>query len=162
MTLYHGSNIEIKVPKIIQSKRLLDFGTGFYLTSDYEQAAKWAVRTINRRETGTPTISVFNIADTELENLDILVFEATNKEWLRYISQSRSNNLVRDSYDIVIGPVANDQAIRTVNNYLKGYLTEDIAIQLLLPQNLKDQYVFKTEKALSVLKFEEVKLVWND
>lgn len=159
MTLYHGSNIEIKVPKIIQSKRLLDFGTGFYLTSDYEQAAKWAVRTINRRETGTPTISVFNIADTELENLDILVFEATNKEWLRYISQSRSNNLVRDSYDIVIGPVANDQAIRTVNNYLKGYLTEDIAIQLLLPQNLKDQYVFKTEKALSVLKFEEVKLV---
>lgn len=108
MTLYHGSNIEIKVPKIIQSKRLLDFGTGFYLTSDYEQAAKWAVRTTNRRETGTPTISVFNIADTELENLDILVFEATNKEWLRYISQNRSNNLVRDSYDIVIGPVAND------------------------------------------------------
>lgn len=159
MTLYHGSNIEIKVPKIIQSKRLLDFGTGFYLTSDYEQAAKWAVRTTNRRETGTPTISVFNIADSELENLDILVFEAANKEWLRYISQSRSNNLVRDSYDIVIGPVANDQAIRTVNNYLKGYLTEDIAIQLLLPQNLKDQYVFKTEKALSVLKFEEVKLV---
>lgn len=159
MTLYHGSNIEIKVPKIIQSKRLLDFGTGFYLTSDYEQAAKWAVRTTNRRETGTPTISVFNIADTELENLDILVFEATNKEWLRYISQNRSNNLVRDSYDIVIGPVANDQAIRTVNNYLKGYLTEDIAIQLLLPQNLKNQYVFKTEKALSVLKFEEVKLV---
>lgn len=159
MTLYHGSNIEIKVPKIIQSKRLLDFGTGFYLTSDYEQAAKWAVRTTNRRETGTPTISVFNIADTELENLDILVFEATNKEWLRYISQNRSNNLVRDSYDIVIGPVANDQAIRTVNNYLKGYLTEDIAVQLLLPQNLKNQYVFKTEKALSVLKFEEVKLV---
>lgn len=67
--------------------------------------------------------------------------------------------MVRDSYDIIIGPVANDQAIRTVNNYLKGYLTEDIAIQLLLPQNSKDQYVFKTEKALSVLKFEEVKLV---
>lgn len=61
MTLYHGSNIEIKVPKIIQSKRLLDFGTGFYLTSDYEQAAKWAVRTANRRETGTPTIKTVRI-----------------------------------------------------------------------------------------------------
>ena len=34
--LYHGSNIEVKEPKIIESKRLLDFGTGFYLTSDYE------------------------------------------------------------------------------------------------------------------------------
>ena len=38
MVLYHGSNIEVKEPKIIKSKRLLDFGTGFYLTSDYEQA----------------------------------------------------------------------------------------------------------------------------
>ena len=60
---------------------------------------------------------------------------------------------------IVAGPVANDQAIRTVNNYLKGYFTEDIAIQLLLPQKLKDQYVFKTEKALSILKFNEVKFI---
>lgn len=55
--------------------------------------------------------------------------------------------------------MANDQAIRTVNNYLKGYFTEDIAIQLLLPQKLKDQYVFKTEKALSILKFNEVKFI---
>jgi hypothetical protein len=29
ITLYHGSNIKIKEPKIITSKRLLDFGTGF-------------------------------------------------------------------------------------------------------------------------------------
>lgn len=57
------------------------------------------------------------------------------------------------------GPVANDQAVRTVNNYLKGYFDEEIAIRLLLPQNLKDQYVFKTDKALSVLEFHEVKLV---
>ena len=57
------------------------------------------------------------------------------------------------SYDLVIGPVANDQAIRTVNNYLKGYFDENIAIQLLLPQKLKDQYAFKTEKALSMLEF---------
>lgn len=71
----------------------------------------------------------------------------------------RTNKSARDNYDIVIGPVANDQAIRTVNNYLKGYFTEDIAIQLLLLQRLKDQYVLKTEKALSFLKFDEVKKV---
>ena len=38
MILYHGSNVEVKEPKIIKTKRLLDFGTGFYLTSDFEQA----------------------------------------------------------------------------------------------------------------------------
>ena len=82
-----------------------------------------------------------------------------NKEWLRYISLNRTSKLAEDFYDLVIGPVANDQAIRTVNNYLKGYFDEDIAIKLLLPQNLKDQYAFKTEKALSILEFCEVKFV---
>ncbi len=36
MIFYHGSNIEVKSPKLILSKRLLDFGAGFYLTTDFE------------------------------------------------------------------------------------------------------------------------------
>ena len=40
MTLYHGSNVEVNDPKLIPTKRLLDFGAGFYLTSDFEQAKK--------------------------------------------------------------------------------------------------------------------------
>lgn len=159
MILYHGSNVEVSEPKIIKSKRLLDFGTGFYLTTDYEQVKKWAVRTVNRREEGVPVISVFSIDENELAKLNILSFEKADKGWLRYISANRTNTSAEDSYDIVIGPVANDQAIRTINNFLKGYFSEDIAIQLLLPQNLKDQYAFKTDKALSVLKFNEVKFV---
>ena len=159
MILYHGSNVEVRNPQIIPSKRLLDFGTGFYLTSDFEQAKKWAMRTTNRREEGQPIISVFEVKENLLDELSILKFEAANKEWLRYISTNRTDKSAKDSYDVVIGPVANDQAIRTVNNYIKRYFTEDIAIQLLLPQKLKDQYAFKTEKALSKLKFSEVKFV---
>ncbi|MGN0735766.1 MAG: DUF3990 domain-containing protein [Anaerovoracaceae bacterium] len=157
MILYHGSNLEVKEPKIIKSKRLLDFGTGFYLTTDYEQAKKWALRTTSRREEGTPSITIFSFDENELDKLDVLTFEGPNKEWLRYISANRTDKAAGDSYDIVMGPVANDQAIRTVNNYLKGYFDEEIAIQLLLPQNLKDQVVFKTEKALAMLKYNEVK-----
>ena len=157
MILYHGSNMEIREPKIIKSKRLLDFGTGFYLTSDFEQAKKWAIRTTNRREEGEPLISVFELKD--LDGLNTLTFDSANKEWLKYISINRTDKTAVDVYDVVIGPVANDQAIRTVNNYIKGYFTEDIAIQLLLPQNLKDQYTFKTEAALSKLEFKEVSRV---
>ncbi|MCD8124458.1 MAG: DUF3990 domain-containing protein [Lachnospiraceae bacterium] len=54
MILYYGSNVEVKTPRIIPSKRLLDFGTGFYLTSDYGQAKRWAERTAAGRETGVP------------------------------------------------------------------------------------------------------------
>ena len=38
MILYHGSNVEVNDPKLIPTKRLLDFGAGFYLTSDFEEA----------------------------------------------------------------------------------------------------------------------------
>ena len=58
---------------------------------------------------------------------------------------------------LLLGQWQNDQAIRTVNDFLKGRFSEDIAIQLLLPQNLKDQYAFKTERAISILKLVEVK-----
>ena len=43
MIVFHGSNLEVKNPRLIPSKRLLDFGAGFYLTSDFEQAKKWAI-----------------------------------------------------------------------------------------------------------------------
>ena len=155
MILYHGSNLVIKEPKLISSKRLLDFGMGFYLTSDLEQAKRWAVRTAKNRAEGQATVSVFEADEILFSKLNSLHFDKADREWLRYISANRTGAKVREDYDVIIGPVANDQAIRTVNNYLKGYFSEDIAIQLLLPQKLKDQYTFKTEKALTVLRFKE-------
>lgn len=47
MLLYHGSNIEVSNPQILESDRCLDFGKGFYLTSSFEQAKRWVDRTEN-------------------------------------------------------------------------------------------------------------------
>ena len=157
MLLYHGSNIVVREPKILKSQRFLDFGAGFYMTSDFEQARKWAVRTAARREEGVATISVFEINDDYVDRVKVLTFARPDREWLRYITAHRTGNPPDDDYDMVVGPVANDQAIRTVNNYLKGYFPEDVAIKLLLPQKLKDQYLFRTEKALKLLVFKEAK-----
>lgn len=77
MTLYHCSNIAVQFPHLLKIQRALDFGKGFYTTSDFEQARKWTERTTRIRQ--------------------------------------------------------------------------------FLPQMLKDQYTFKTEKALSLLRFIEVK-----
>ncbi|MBP5283396.1 MAG: DUF3990 domain-containing protein, partial [Treponema sp.] len=46
MLLYHGSNVEVLNPQILESDRRLDFGKGFYLTSSYEQAKRWAELTL--------------------------------------------------------------------------------------------------------------------
>lgn len=138
----------------------VDDGAGFYLTSDLEQASKWASRTTANREFGEPVVSIFCVEDNALNDLNNLVFNKANVEWLRYISANRTGkNMDNNVYAVVTGPVANDQAIRTVNNYLKGYFSEDIAIQLLLPQRLKDQYSFRTERALDILEYVEVKRV---
>ena len=157
LILFHGSNMEIHRPRLLPSRRLLDFGPGFYLTSDFEQAGRWAVRTTGNRKEGIPSVSVFEIDETVIKTLNVLSFDQADADWLHYVSANRTGKIVEDPYDIVIGPVANDQAIRTVNNYLKGYFPENIAIQLLLPQKLKDQYTFKTEKALGSLRFVEVR-----
>ena len=155
MLLYHGSNVVVYEPKIIKSQRFLDFGAGFYMTSDFEQARKWAVRTAARREEGVATISVFELSDDYVDRVKVRTFARPDRDWLRYITVHRTGNPPADDYDMVVGPVANDQAIRTVNNYLKGYFPEEVAIKLLLPQKLKDQYLFRTEKALSLLAFKE-------
>ncbi len=55
MLLYHGSNIQVSNPQIIESDRRLDFGKGFYLTSSYEQAKHWADLTVKRRGNGKRT-----------------------------------------------------------------------------------------------------------
>jgi hypothetical protein len=157
MLLYHGSNVVVYEPKIIKSQRFLDFGAGFYMTSDFEQARKWAVRTAARREEGVATISVFELSDDYVDRVKVRTFARPDRDWLRYITVHRTGNPPADDYDMVVGPVANDQAIRTVNNYLKGYFPEEVAIKLLLPQKLKDQYLFRTEKALDLLVFKEAK-----
>ena len=38
MQIYHGGFMEIEVPKILKSSHAMDFGTGFYTTTSFEQA----------------------------------------------------------------------------------------------------------------------------
>ena len=156
MKLYHGSNVPVEIPKILLSKKAKDFGTGFYLSSDFEQTKKWANNVTNRRGVGKPLVSVYEVNEKYLKNLDILEFKYPNNEWLHFISDNRKNIYVGKDYDIVIGPVANDNTMPVINLFVSGFLDEEYAIKMLLPQKLKDQYTFKTEKALQLLKFTEV------
>jgi len=42
MLLYHGTNTRFETPRIIAPNRALDFGSGFYTTSNKKQAEDWA------------------------------------------------------------------------------------------------------------------------
>ena len=156
MILYHGSNIVVEKPKILQSDRRLDFGTGFYLTSSYEQAERWAFLTVKRRGVGQPIITSYDFDKKLLSTLKVTKFEEASAEWLKFVSNNRNIRDFKDESDIVIGPVANDKTMPVIKLYFSGIYDEDETIKRLLPQKLKDQYAFKSEKALEALVFSEV------
>ena len=158
MKLYHGSNIEVTHPIILTSDRKLDFGSGFYLTSSYEQASRWAKLTTQRRESGEETISVFEFDESKTTDLKILQFKNADREWLEYVTSNRKNLEIKDNdYDIIIGPVANDKTMPVISLYFSGIYNIEETIKRLLTQKLHDQYTFKTDTALKSLKFLEVR-----
>jgi hypothetical protein len=56
-------------------------------------------------------------------------------------------------YDVVIGAVANDDVMPTIQALLGGFLTEEGALLALKTKKLVDQYCMKSETALALLKF---------
>lgn len=52
MILYHGSNMTVEKLRLIKQNRYLDFGFGFYTTTNRDQAVNFAQKVTDRRKTG--------------------------------------------------------------------------------------------------------------
>lgn len=159
MTLYHGSSIAVQVPQLQPLVRALDFGRAFYLTSDFDQASRWAKTTALRRGDGAATVSSYAVDASALTGLRVRKFDGPTVEWLRFVSRNRNERIDDSGLDVVIGPVANDNTMPVLNLFFKGAYTEEEALRRLLPQRLKNQYAFKTEQAIKCLSFIEAKEV---
>lgn len=57
-----------------------------------------------------------------------------------------------NKYDLVIGPVADDDIIVLFRTFVNGLIDIDTLIKELTDKELTDQYSFHTEKALQYLK----------
>ena len=156
MILFHGSNVEVSSPHLMPQTRALDFGRAFYLTSDVDQASKWAQTSVLRRGEGNALVSVYELNDEVFAQLNVLRFVAPDADWLRYVTDNRMGRASEADYDIVVGPVANDNTMPVLNLFFKGAYSEEETLCRLLPQRLKDQYAFKTENALLCLRYREV------
>lgn len=156
MILYHGSNMIVKEPKLIEQNRLLDFGNGFYTTTNKEQVEAFSKKVASKRG-GKPIINIYEFNENYEENLYIKEFPSPNGEWIDFVSDHRNGIYKGDKYDIIIGAVANDDVYRTLQIYSTGLLSKEQALEALKVKKLFNQYVFTTEKALSCLKFIEAK-----
>jgi hypothetical protein len=156
MTLYHGSNLIVNTPNLTLSRKNLDFGIGFYTTVNKEQAVAFAQKVMIRKDQQNQFVNVYDFnLETGESVLDILTFTAPDKSWLDYVHQNRRGLYIGKIYDLVIGPVANDDVFATLIVYEQGILNVEQTLETLKVKDLYSQYVFKTEKALSLLKYTD-------
>ena len=156
MLIYHGSNIAVEKPMLMEQTRGLDFGPGFYLTTNETQAVRFAEIVKNRRKSGIATVSVYDFDIDSAENkLSICRFKLADSNWLQFVSENRLKTYDGLVYDVVIGAVANDTVMPTIQAFLGGFLSEEATLITLKTSKNTDQLCFKTNNALSLLQFKK-------
>ncbi|WP_337385651.1 DUF3990 domain-containing protein [Prevotella sp.] len=155
MKLYHGTNIDFDHIDINKSKPNKDFGRGFYLSADYEQAKNMADIKVEQMETGMPLVQEYSISEIEMKSLKCMTFDDYTEEWAKFILLNRNNPsaVPAHDYDIVIGPIADDR----VGVQLWKYESQLIDLPTLIKRlkymkGITFQYFFGTERAIKLLK----------
>lgn len=153
--LYHGSTVTVRKPSLRLGRSNADFGKGFYTTSNYEQAVRWAHIKQEREEASRAVVSVYEFDETlmDREDLSIRRFNGADEPWLYFVTDCRKSR--KHDYDLVQGPVANDKVFTTVNLFESGVLSAEAAILQLKAYKTYDQLSFHTGKVIGALRFVE-------
>lgn len=163
MLLYHGSNTDIKGIDLAMCRPYKDFGRGFYLTVMREQAEKMAKR-VAKIYGGSPILNVFELDDSFMTSNDLHIKDfgsETSEEWARFIMNNRNRKYndfsdpecnFDNKYDIVIGPIANDDMAVLFRQYENGLISFEHMVNGMIYKKTTNQYSFHTERAVSFLK----------
>ena len=177
--LYHGSYAPVPSIDLAFGEEGKDFGKGFYVTTDKEQAVSFIRLSVRKAiaagkvppQTSSGFLSVyrFHAADKQLQ----YEFETTNRQWLQFVAGNRLRDFsgIRSpeqllqilESNVIGGKIANDATNRVLVTYMAGTLgdmnDEDLirlTVKRLKPEVLKDQWCFKTTLAVSCLETVEV------
>jgi hypothetical protein len=154
MIVYHGSDGIVEKPVLRVPNRTLDFGAGFYTTTNKTQAVSFAAKVMLRNGARTKYVSMYEINVAEMERtLDVLKFDTPNADWLDFVFANRQGIYDGKQYDVVIGAVANDTIYRVFSLFEVGLLTREETLARLKIRQLYNQVTFCTAMALSHLRY---------
>lgn len=143
--IYHGSNVVVPNPKILINGYYKDFGYGFYCTNLKKQATRWALT-----KKGASVVNHYSYIEDK--NLKSLCYTEMTEEWLQFVVDCRRG--IEHDYDIVEGPMADDQIWDYVEDYIIGKISKAAFWELVRFKYPTHQIVFHTEEALKTLSFE--------
>lgn len=157
MKVYHGSIERVEQPEMRKSNRTLDYGSGFYTTTSYEQAEAWVRRKMSEQKADLGYVNTYEFDKDSVNDICLLEFEQPNEEWVDFVMKNRTRKDFKHNYDIVYGPVANDRVYAAFALYEGGLIDVKTLIADLKTYKLIDQYLFHTEKSLRTITFIEAK-----
>jgi hypothetical protein len=150
MIVYHGSTEIIKSPDVLHSFCTLDFGKGFYLTTNREQAERWARRKADLMHKNLAYVNVYEMSE-DTANLNVKTFAEDLLEWIDFVHDCRDGKTNYMSYDIIIGKVADDKIFRVVDLYHSGIWDKERAIREIKVYPDYDQIAFITQESIDKL-----------
>lgn len=154
--IYHASIEIVEKPEIRQPNRSLDCGSGFYATTSLVQAKKLVERRMKGRGVPVGYVNVYDLDDTAIKHMNLLLFERPTEEWVNFVMRNRTDRDFTHDYDIVYGPVADDSVYTQFALYEGGIISMPTLIQELKTYKLVDQYLFHTERSLTAIQFMDL------
>ena len=133
MILYHGSNVEIHSIDLSKSLRGKDFGLGFYLSEDKQQAEEMATFKALQYG-GTPIVNAFEFDEKLMKDFifNVKRFDEYSLEWAKFIF---------------------DRVGVQIRNLIENNITIDVFLQRLkYIKGITFQYYFGSQQAVNQLK----------
>lgn len=92
MILYHGSNVAIDVIDLSKSRPGKDFGKGFYLSAEKQQAIEMAESKVAFLG-GEPIVTEFEFDSNIIASgkLNVKTFNEYSEDWARFVYDNREN-----------------------------------------------------------------------
>lgn len=150
MIVYHGSSEIVMRPDVQHSYRELDFGKGFYVTTNLEQAERWARRKADLMHKDQAYVNVYEMSN-DTAKLRVKTFADDLLEWIDFVCDCRDGKINYMSFDIISGKVANDKVYRVVDLYHTGIWDKERAIQEIKVYPEYDQIAFITQESIDNL-----------
>lgn len=157
MRLYHGSNVVVDRIDLTKSKPYKDFGQGFYLSDNEEQARNMARQKVLQTGFGTEVVNVYEFDERFLTEGELKVkhFEAYSEEWAKFVVRNRDRKSAQPlhDYDVVIGSIADDKVGVQIRLFIDQYIDVQTLIERLrYVKGITMQYYFGTERAVNMLR----------
>ena len=164
MIVFHGSYTAVNEIDLTKGRSNLDFGKGFYVTNIRSQAEYWAERTGRFHKTNG-IVSEFEFYENAFKHFELKVLRFSNytEQWLDFVVLNRDplSPIPAHDYDIVEGPVANDDVNDRIDDYLAGLVPKAEFLKELSHHRPTHQICLCTARSLQMIKAIDKKYYIN-